>query len=162
MNMDLSRRSLLLLAGSALAFPDSVWSHLAQSGEPKMSSPNETNGAAYLDAWSRKDLHGIGLYLHPSVHFKGPMQELDGRDAVLASAQRIFPLLERLDIRAQFFAGARAMFAYDFICRAPIGLCRTAELVRFDNGLIRDIELFFDARPFEAMQRAPADKAPPK
>jgi hypothetical protein len=162
MNMHLNRRSLLLLAGGSLALADSVWSNLAQSGEPIMSSRNEANGAAYLDAWSRKDLQGIGVHLHPSVHFKGPMQELNGRDAVLDSAERIFPLLERLDIRAQFFTGERAMFAYDFICRAPIGVCRTAELVRFDSGLIRDIELFFDARPFEAMQRAGADKAPPK
>jgi hypothetical protein len=54
------------------------------------------------------------------------------------------------------------MFAYDFVCRDPIGVCRTAELVRFQDGLIRDIELFFDARPFEAMQRTQADRATPK
>jgi hypothetical protein len=59
-------------------------------------------------------------------------------------------------------SGDRAMFAYDFICRDPIGVCRTAELVRFQDGLIRDIELFFDARPFEAMQRAQAASAAPK
>ena len=127
-----------------------------------MPTTNEPNSAAYLDAWSRKDLDGIGAHLHPSVHFKGPMQELDGKDAVLESARRIFPLLERLNIRAQFTAGDRAMFAYDFICRAPIGVCRTAELVRFEGGLIKDIELFFDARPFEAMQRAQADRTSAK
>ena len=84
------------------------------------------------------------------------MQELNGRDAVLASAKRIFPILERMDIRGQFGGGDRAVFVYDFICRQPIGVCRTAELVRFEDGLVRDTELFFDARPFEAMQRAQA------
>ena len=35
------------------------------------------------------------------VHFKGPMQELNGREAVLASSKRIFPLLERLEVRVK-------------------------------------------------------------
>jgi hypothetical protein len=125
-----------------------------------MSKSIESNCTDYLNAWSRKDLDGIAARLHAEVHFKGPMQELNGRDAVLAASKQIFPLLERLDVRAQFVSGERAMFAYDFVCREPIGVCRTAELVHFQDGLIRDIELFFDARPFEAMQRARAAAAP--
>lgn len=127
-----------------------------------MSMSIESEAITYIDAWSRKDLEGIGARLHPDVHFKGPMQELNGREAVLTSAKRIFQLLERMDIRGRFVAGNRAMFAYDFVCREPIGVCRTAELVQFDGKLIRDIELFFDARPFEAMQRAQADRTNPK
>ena len=126
-----------------------------------MSKSIEPSCTDYLNAWSRKDLDGIAVHLHPEVHFKGPMQELNGRDAVLASSKRIFPPLERLNVRAQFVSGERAVFAYDFVCREPIGVCRTAELVHFQDGLIRDIELFFDARPFEAMQRA-RDAAAPK
>jgi hypothetical protein len=125
-----------------------------------MSKSIESSCTDYLNAWSRKDLDGIAAHLHPEVHFKGPMQELNGRDAVLASSKRIFPLLEQLNVRAQFVSGERAMFAYDFVCREPIGLCRTAELVHFQDGLIRDIELFFDARPFEAMHRARDATAP--
>ena len=122
----------------------------------------DSDCAAYLDAWSRKDLDGIAVHLHPDVHFKGPMQELNGREAVLGSSKRVFQILERLDVRARFVSGNRAMFAYDFVCLDPIGVCRTAELVRFQDGLIRDIELFFDARPFEAMQRAQAASGAPK
>jgi len=122
----------------------------------------ESNCTAYLDAWSRKDLDGIAIHLHPDVHFKGPMQELNGRDAVLASTKRVFPLLVRLDVRARFISGDQAMFAYDFVCHEPIGVCRTAEMVRFADGLIRETELFFDARPFEAVQKAQADRAAKK
>jgi hypothetical protein len=133
-----------------------AWTKPNSPGESTMTAAMESACVAYLDAWSRKDLEGIAACLHPKVHFKGPMQELNGREAVLESTRRIFPLLERLEVRAQFISGARAMFAYDFICRAPIGVCRTAELVRFEDGLIRDTEIFFDARPFEALQRAQA------
>jgi hypothetical protein len=154
MNSPLNRRSALALAGGALIASHTAWSQIAQPGESTMPKSIDSSCAAYLDAWSHRDLDGIAVHLHPDVHFKGPMQELDGREAVLASSKRIFPLLERLEVRARFVSGERAMFAYDFVCRDPIGVCRTAELVRFEDGLIRDIELFFDARPFEAMQRA--------
>lgn len=156
MNSLLNRRSVLALAGSTLVASRAAWPDIAQMGDSKMLKSIESNCAAYLDAWSRKDLDGIAIHLHPDVHFKGPMQELNGREAILASSKRVFPLLEKLDVRAKFVSGDRAMFAYDFVCRDPIGICRTAELVRFQDGLIRDIELFFDARPFEAMQRAQA------
>jgi SnoaL-like domain len=151
-----NRRSILALAGGALVATHDAWPKSVKPGESTMSKSIESSCTDYLNAWSRKDLEGIAAHLHPEVHFKGPMQELNGRDAVLASSKRIFPLLERLDLRAQFVSGERAMFAYDFVCREPIGVCRTAELVHFQDGLIRDIELFFDARPFEAMQRARA------
>jgi hypothetical protein len=41
------------------------------------------------------------------------------------------------------------MLAYDVDLGEPTGMCRTAVLMTFDNGLITCIELFFDARPFE-------------
>jgi hypothetical protein len=44
------------------------------------------------------------------------------------------------------------MFCYDFVCREPIGVSRTAEWLRFEGSLIREIELFFDARPFATFQ----------
>jgi hypothetical protein len=145
-----------MLAGGALIVSRTAWPQTAQPGDSNMPKSIDSDCAAYLEAWSRKDLDGVAVHLHPDVHFKGPMQEINGREAVLASSKRIFPILERLDVRARFVSGDRAMFAYDFVCRDPIGVCRTAELVRFQDGLIRDIELFFDARPFEAMQRAQA------
>jgi hypothetical protein len=124
-----------------------------------MSKSIESLCASYLDAWSRKDLEGIAVHIHPDVRFKGPMQEFQGRDAYLIATKRVFPLLERLDFRAQFISEDRAMLVYDFVCRDPTGVSRTAEMVRFDGELIRETELFFDARPFEAMQKAQADRA---
>ena len=110
----------------------------------------------YLDAWARKDAERIGAFLHPDVTFVGPVLQTRGRDAVLAAAERMFPMLQRLEVRALFAEGDRALAAYDFVCAEPIGLCRTAELIGFDGDRISSIELFFDARPFEAAMRAGA------
>jgi hypothetical protein len=127
-----------------------------------MSTSIESRCASYLDAWSRKDLEGVVSHIHPDVHFKAPMQELQGRDAYVEATRRVFTLLDRVDVRATFVSGARAVLIYDFVCRQPIGVSSTAEMVRFEGGLIRDTELFFDARPFEAMQKAMAGKAASK
>lgn len=124
-----------------------------------MTKSIESSCASYLDAWSRKDLEGIAVHIHADVRFKGPMQEFQGRDAYLTATKRVFPVLEKLDFRAQFISGDRAMLVYDFVCRDPIGVSRTAEMVRFEGELIREAELFFDARPFEAMQKAQAARA---
>jgi hypothetical protein len=124
-----------------------------------MSTSIESRCASYLDAWSRKDLEGVAAHIHPDVHFKAPMQELQGRDAYVGATRRVFMILDRVDVRATFVSGERAVLIYDFICRQPIGISSTAEMVRFQDGLVRDTELFFDARPFEAMQKAMAGKA---
>ena len=156
MNVSVSRRSLLSVAGGAFFILLPTWSRASTKGDQSMFGTIEGKCTAYMDAWSRKDLEEIGALLHANVRFKGPMQELNGREAVLAASKKIFPLLDKFIVRQQLVSGERAMFAYDFVCHPPIGLCRTAELIQFEDGLIRETELFFDARPFEAFQKAQA------
>jgi hypothetical protein len=110
--------------------------------------------SAYLKAWDNKDLAEISGYLHPEVRFLGPMADVTGKEPVLASAQRMFPLMQNLNVRSIFSSGEQVMAAYDFICAQPVGNCRTAELITFKDGLISQIELFFDARPFEKLTQA--------
>ena len=127
-----------------------------------MSTSIESRRASYLAAWSRKDIDSIAALVHPKVRFKAPMQEFEGRDAYIAATARAFQLLKRLDVRAQFASGARAVLIYDFVCLPPIDVSRTAEMIHFEDGLIRETELFFDARPFEAMQKALSNKTSPQ
>ena len=105
----------------------------------------------YLEAWKSKDLDAIARHVHPNIQFKGPMSELSGRESFLAACQRMFPMMVELRIRSAFESGNQAIFAYDFVCSPPIGLCRTAELLTVEDGLITSVELFFDARPFEQL-----------
>lgn len=48
---------------------------------------------AYMTAWQNKDLDGIAEYIHPKVHFKGPMAEFTNREGwqpVYDVAQRLW------------------------------------------------------------------------
>jgi hypothetical protein len=119
-----------------------------------MNANSMAIGESYMAAWQEKDIREIARHLHPEVHFKGPMAEVTGREAVVGSAQRMFPILKEINIRSKFASGNQAIFTYDFVCADPVGTCRTAELMTFEDGQIKSIELFFDARPFEKLARA--------
>jgi ketosteroid isomerase-like protein len=119
-----------------------------------MSENTMTIAESYMAAWQRKDIEEIARHLHPQVHFKGPMAEVTGREAVVGSAQRMFPLMKEIVIQSKFASANQAIFTYDFLCAEPVGSCRTAELMTFEDGQIKSIELFFDARPFEKLARS--------
>jgi len=103
----------------------------------------------YLSAWKRKDADGIARLLHSEVRLKSPVADLTGREAFLLMCRKIFPVLENISLRAQFASENQVMLVYDFVLQDPMGLTRTANLMTFEGDLIRSVELFFDARPFE-------------
>jgi len=110
---------------------------------------NVTTAEAYYEAMNDKDLAGVARHLHPDVRFVGPMADLVGKEAVLEAAKRFVTLIKSLRVRAKFGSDDTAMLAYDVDFGEPIGICRTAVLMTFKDGLVASIELFYDARPFE-------------
>lgn len=114
-----------------------------------MSPSIEQLSHAYLDAWSRRDLQGIAALIHPDISFRSPNGQIRGSEAYLAAAGRMLPLLERIDVNLRLHGPDSAMFIYDFVCQAPIGVARTAEAVRFKDGLVCDSEVLFDPRSFQ-------------
>lgn len=110
----------------------------------------------YLQAWNRKDLAAIESLIAEGVSFRGPMSEATGRQAFTQAVAKMLPLLKRIDVRHVYGDADHTVAVYDFICAQPIGKCRTTELLSFESGHICASELFFDARPFEALMRGPA------
>ena len=104
---------------------------------------------AYYTAMHNKDLAGLDKYLHSDVRFIGPMAESKGKEAVLKAAEGFMNFFKSITIRAQFGSGNQAMLAYDLDCPAPVGTLRAATLFTFDDGLIKTLELFYDATLFQ-------------
>jgi len=151
MTAQLDRRSALILAASVALASRRVLAAPATARGPSMTSTIQRVCAAYLDAWQRKDIDALLACLHPDVQFKSPTAATSTRQTYASGALRFFALFDRIDIRAKLFSEDTAMFALDFNCIKPIGVCPTAELIRFKDGLIHEDEIFFDARPFEAL-----------
>lgn len=116
-----------------------------------MSDPTKIVGD-YLEAWNRKDASAFAAVLGPDVSFKGPLAQTQGRDPFLAAVTRMFPMVEKLELRALFTRDSRALAVYDFICAPPVGCLRTAEMIEIQDGLIVSSELFFDTAPFTSAQ----------
>ena len=110
---------------------------------------NVASAEAYYQAMNDKDLAGVATHLHPDVRFMAPLAELTGKEAVLEAAKRFVNLTKSLRVRAKFGSDDKAMLTYDVDFGEPIGICRTAALMTFQDSLIVRIELFYDARPFE-------------
>jgi hypothetical protein len=127
---------------------------LTAQPQPASAAPNDAVLSNYLQAWRQLDIEAILVCAHADIHFKAPNAETNGAQAYRQSTARFLSILERVETRASFIDGEQAMIAWDFTCRGPIGACPTAELVRFDAGLVRSSEIYFDVRPFEAYARA--------
>jgi ketosteroid isomerase-like protein len=113
-----------------------------------MTERNVATALAYYKAMNGKDLPGMALHLHPDLRLVSPLDELTGKDAVLAAAKPLLDLIKSIEVRAQFGSADQAMLTYDMDFGEPIGVCRTAALMTFRDGLIARNELFFDTRPF--------------
>lgn len=102
----------------------------------------------YYIALGKKDIETIKKMLHSEVEFAGPLAKLKGKDAVAESVQKFGAFLKSLKIRVAAGTGDQAMAFYDVDCPDPIGMISAAALMTFKDGLITNIELFYDARPF--------------
>lgn len=117
-----------------------------------MTLPSHENNLAlaeaYYTAMGEKDLVSLEKCLHPDVEFIGPMSCVTGKENLLQTIKRFLSDFKSLTIRSKFATGNQAMLAYDIDFPEPIGITRSAALMTFKNGLIKKIELFFDASSF--------------
>lgn len=114
-----------------------------------LTERNVASAEAYYKAMNERDLAGVAAHLHPDVRFIGPLADLTGKEAVLEAAKGFATLSKSLRVRAKFGSDDTVMLAYDVDFGEPIGICRTAVLMKFNDALIARLELFYDARPFE-------------
>jgi hypothetical protein len=103
----------------------------------------------YLDAVNEQDIEALGKNLHPLLHFKAALCEIDGRQNFLEHTEKFFSSIKGLEIRARFASASQTFFLYDLFFNNSLGMSRTANLMTFENGMITEMELVYDPRPFE-------------
>lgn len=112
-------------------------------------------GEAYFKAISEKDEEKIAGYVHPFLKFRSPLVESSTREEFLTAIRKLLANLKTVTIKSRFASENQAIFTYEMDFGPPIGTSRAANLMTFEGDKIKEIELFFDARPFEKLAGGP-------
>ncbi len=103
----------------------------------------------YYNAVGVKNIDGIAKFLHPDVQFSGPLAKLKGKDAVLDATKNFANMFTSLKVRLVAGTNDQVILVYDLEFPEPIGNMSSSVLMTFKDGLVTNLELFYDARPFE-------------
>ena len=113
-----------------------------------MSKTNTEIAETFYTLMGKKDIKSLEEYVHPDIHFIAPLGEAKGKEAYIEKTKHFMNLLKTLTIRSICGSGDEVMFAYTVEFPVPYGSVRSAALMTFDEGLVKKVELFYDARPF--------------
>ena len=118
-----------------------------------MKKDNVAIAEAYYTNWGNKNLEGMAQFLHPDVRVLSPVSEMIGKECVVEALTKGVALLTSLNIRAKFGSEDQAMIVFDLNFPAPIGTLPSASLLTIRDGLIVNIELFYNNPPVEAVAK---------
>jgi SnoaL-like domain len=106
-------------------------------------------GEAYLNALGTRDINKITSLVDPNVWLKMPMTEVFNRNDFIMAIRRMQANLRELHILHRFSSGNTAMFMYEATFNDPVGLVRAVSLMTIEGDKIKEMEVIYDARPFE-------------
>ena len=106
-------------------------------------------GEAYLNALGTRDINKITTLVDSNIWFKMPMTEVFNRNDFIMAMRRMQANLRELHILHKFSSGNTAMFMYEATFNDPVGVLRATSLMTIEGDKIKEMEVIFDARPFE-------------
>ena len=111
----------------------------------------------FLEALGAKDFEALRRLIDEGVSFKSPMEVHEGAASFMRAMRNLGPMIERVNVMKIFVDDADACAIYDFVTNQPsIGVTPCAEWYRVEEGKIKSMSLFFDARPYEALFKSGA------
>ena len=128
-----------------------AWLKAAANGDPAQIVRE------FLDALGAKDFKALRSLIDEKVSFKGPMDAHEGAASFIDAMRKLGPMIERINVAKVFVDGADVCAIFDFVTNQPsIGATPSAEWYRVEEGKIKSMKLFFDARPYEALFKSGA------
>ena len=114
---------------------------------------HSSNDAAskYFEHWSNKEYETSAQYLDENLSFKGPIDTFSNAKDYLAAIKRLAPIVVEVHKKRTFVDGKDTCFIYELVTNTPAGTVPCAEWIHSDQGKVKSIQVFFDARPFAAM-----------
>jgi hypothetical protein len=106
-------------------------------------------GEAYLNALGKRDITKITSLVDEAIWLKMPMAEVFNQNDFIMAVRRMLANLRELHILSKFSSGNQAMFLYEITFNDPVGVVKTASVMTMEGDKIKEMEVIFDARPFE-------------
>lgn len=113
-------------------------------------SPSDV-ALGYFEAWSKKDYDRSGAYLDENLSFKGPIDSFNTAKEYLQAIRRLAQIVVEVKTKKTFIDGKDVCFIYDLVTNTPAGTVPCAEWIHADEGKVKSIRVYFDARHFAAM-----------
>jgi len=104
----------------------------------------------YFEHWSRKDYQASARYLDDNLSFRGPIDTFSNAKDYLQAISRLSQIVTEVRRKKTFVDGNDALFVYDLVTTVA-GAVPCAEWIHSDQGKVKSIQVFFDARPFAAL-----------
>lgn len=98
----------------------------------------------YYSAVESGDHDAIGSYLHNDVKYVDPLWPVSGKDQVWQAAKGLSSAVKDLEITSIFGTDEQVMLTHECKFRKSGKPLRTAVLMTFADGLIKEIELFYN------------------
>jgi hypothetical protein len=125
--------------------------HLAEKELVQTTESQSDVALKYFDHWARKEYDASARYLDENLSFTGPIDKFNNAHDYVESIRRLAQIVTRVHKRKTFVDGNDCCFVYDLATNTPAGTVPCAEWIHIENGKVKSIEVFFDARPFAAM-----------
>jgi ketosteroid isomerase-like protein len=114
---------------------------------------------AYIEAVGRHDLAAVAELIADDAVAKFAGDSLT-KEAWLDALGRLFPALERNEIRHLSADGDTACVVYDFVTNTPAGAIACVEVIRTADDRISSIELILDRVAFGPVNEALRARVP--
>jgi hypothetical protein len=104
--------------------------------------------ARYHEALRRRDFDGARQLLKDDLRFEGPFESFERADDYVAAIQRLFGIVESIEVRHASVDGDQAVVLYDMVTTTPAGTQLVCEWYGIEGESIVWIRAVFDSAPF--------------
>jgi SnoaL-like domain len=104
--------------------------------------------ARYHEALTARDFEAARGLLKDDLRFTGPFESFEDADAYLTAIQKLWGIVESIDVRHVSGSGDEVVALYDMATSTPAGTQLVCEWYGVDGGSIAWIRALFDTAPF--------------
>ena len=107
----------------------------------------------YLNAFTSADMEGARALVAEDFSFRGPMMQVEGRDAFFEGASGLAPVVRGYELLRQWEEGDEVCSVYDFKIESPAGAgaVTMSEWNTVRDGKLASAVLVFDTAAFGAL-----------